>query len=170
MGAGLVREGFFASIEGSRRFLCAVVASALVLPARSAPYRILEGDLPATTDPTFVLRSPLTHKPWAAGGRLSLEERDAVNTAIGGLEEDGPSRGRPIVDTIGNSAYKNMKELRPPSSSIRILFVFDRRRAAIRLLSGDKQGQWDTWYDKNVPIADALYAGHLETLEKELLL
>jgi hypothetical protein len=51
-----------------------------------------------------------------------------VNQAILVLEGNGPSEGRPLVDSITASAITNMKELRPPSagrSEIRILFVFD---------------------------------------------
>jgi hypothetical protein len=37
---------------------------------------------------------------------------------------------------------------------------------AILLVGGDKTGK-NRWYEEFVPIADALYAEHLETLEKE---
>ena len=46
------------------------------------------------------------------------------------LEQSGPSRGRPLLDTITASRIPNMKELRPPStrrSEIRILFDHDIR-------------------------------------------
>ena len=58
-----------------------------------------------------------------------------------------------------------MKELRPAStgrSEIRILYAFDSRRTAVLLLGGDKAGRWDSWYDRNVPIADRLFAEHTE--------
>ena len=57
------------------------------------------------------------------------------------LEQQGPSLGRPLVDTLRNSTLSNLKELRPAStktSEIRILFVFDPQRNAILLLGGDK--------------------------------
>lgn len=60
-----------------------------------------------------------------------------------------------------------MKELRPVATNIRILFIFDMRRVAILLLGGDKTGLWNEWYDTNIPIADALYAEHLDELAKE---
>jgi hypothetical protein len=47
-----------------------------------------------------------------------------------------------------------MKELRPAGTSIRILFIFDPRRQAILLLGGDKAGNWKSWYDRNIPVAD----------------
>jgi hypothetical protein len=39
-----------------------------------------------------------------------------VNQAIPVLERNGPSEGRPLVDTITASRIANMKELRPPSA------------------------------------------------------
>jgi hypothetical protein len=50
------------------------------------------------------------------------------------------------------------------------LFAFDPIRNAILLIGGDKTGQWETWYEEFVPIADQLYDEHLGTLRKEGLL
>lgn len=47
-----------------------------------------------------------------------------------------------------------------------MLFAFDLRRCAILLIGGDKTGN-DRWYDELVPMADALYDEHLETLKSE---
>lgn len=47
------------------------------------------------------------------------------------LEQEGPQLGRPLVDTIRGSRYKNLKELRPGSSGateVRILFIFRSRK------------------------------------------
>ena len=63
-----------------------------------------------------------------------------------------------------------MKELRPCGSNIRILFAFDPRRVAILLLGGDKAGQWHTWYNQAIPVADRLYDDHLDQLRREGLL
>jgi hypothetical protein len=38
-----------------------------------------------------------------------------VNQAILVLEQNGPTEGRPLVDTVTASCIANMKELRPPS-------------------------------------------------------
>ena len=46
------------------------------------------------------------------------------------------------------------------------MFAFDPRRTAILLIGGDKTGQWESWYEEMVPIADALYAEHLLAIEK----
>ncbi|WP_435299432.1 type II toxin-antitoxin system RelE/ParE family toxin [Timonella sp. A28] len=69
--------------------------------------------------------------------------------------------GRPIADRIKTSRHHNMKELRPPSSSIRVLFAFDPEKRAILLIAGDKSGNWKKWYSQNIPLADDLYDKHL---------
>lgn len=93
-----------------------------------------------------------------------------VNQAILVLERNGPSEGRPLVDSITASRIANMKELRPPSSGrseIRILLVFDPWRAAILLVAGDKSGQWDKWYRTAIPRAERLYDDYLAERRKE---
>lgn len=57
------------------------------------------------------------------------------------------------------SKFHNMKELcsRGGAKHIRILFVFDPRRAAGLLLGGNKEGQWERWYRRAVPQADSRY-------------
>lgn len=95
---------------------------------------------------------------------------DQVVAALRVLADTGPMLGRPLVDSITGSRYKNMKELRPGSSGrseVRILFVFDPRRQAIMLLAGDKAGNWKTWYRTGIPIAEARYESHLEKLRQE---
>ncbi len=99
--------------------------------------------------------------------RLTEEEQETVAAGVTLLEERGPSLGRPFVDTLKASRHPNMKELRPRGGNLRVLFAFDPRRSAILLLGGDKTDQWDEWYAVNVPVADALYDEHLETLRKE---
>lgn len=98
---------------------------------------------------------------------LDLETQRGIDGAVNLLGERGPSLGRPAVDTIAGSRYPNMKELRPFSGSVRILFAFDPRRMAILLLGGDKRDRWDEWYETMVPLADRLYDEHLRTLRRE---
>jgi len=89
--------------------------------------------------------------------------------AIRVLERDGPNLGRPLVDSVKKSRHNNMKELRPGSSGkseIRILFAFDKIRRGILLVAGDKSGDWNKWYDKNIPIADDLFDEHQKGLGK----
>jgi len=54
-----------------------------------------------------------------------------------------------------------------PLHDIRILFAFDPRRTGLLLLGGSKTDDWEGWYRRMVPIADALYAAHLAALRKE---
>ena len=89
-----------------------------------------------------------------------------VNAAIQVLAESGPMLGRPLVDRISGSRYHHLKELRPGSAGateIRILFAFDPHRSAVLLVAGDKRGRWRAWYREAVPLAEALYAHHIQT-------
>lgn len=63
---------------------------------------------------------------------LDQETTGAVSGAIDLLEQEGPTLGRPTVDKVSGSKFHNMKELRPAGTSIRILFIFDPNRQAIR--------------------------------------
>jgi hypothetical protein len=93
---------------------------------------------------------------------LDNDSFSRIASAIDKLEEIGPTLGRPTVDRIHASRHHNMKELRSTGGHIRILFAFDPERKAILLIGGDKTGQWNDWYDENIPLADALYDKHLE--------
>ena len=97
-----------------------------------------------------------------------------VFAALEMLQREGPTLGRPLVDTIKGSALKNMKELRPASpgnSEVRILFAFDPERNAIMLLAGDKskgknsKEKWVGWYKKAIPQAEKIYQRHLQRRE-----
>ncbi len=92
---------------------------------------------------------------------LDADAMAAVTGAIDLLELEGPTLGRPTVDKINGSKFHSMKELRPAGTSIRILFIFDPRRQAILLLEGDKAGNWKSWYDKNIPVAEERYENWL---------
>ncbi|NLE58283.1 MAG: hypothetical protein GX616_07980 [Planctomycetes bacterium] len=48
---------------------------------------------------------------------------------------------------------------------VRILFAFDPKRQAILLITGDKAGNWQRWYKKNIPLADNLLDEHLRRLK-----
>ena len=60
-----------------------------------------------------------------------------------------------------------MNEPRPRGGHIRVTFAFDPRRTAILLIGGDKTGQWESWYEEMIPIADRLFDEHLRAIEKE---
>jgi hypothetical protein len=99
---------------------------------------------------------------------LSEDEQVDVNAKVILLQKIGPSLPRPHADLIHSSRHRNMKELRIQHSGrpYRVLFAFDSRRCAILLIGVDKTGN-DRWYDGFVPMADAPYDQHLETLKSE---
>jgi hypothetical protein len=97
---------------------------------------------------------------------LTEAVKEDIFASITVLGVHGPSLGRPRVDTIKNSFYKNMKELRIQSSGnpYRIFFAFDPERRAILLIGGNKKGD-KRFYEKIIPIADKLFARYLEDMK-----
>lgn len=93
---------------------------------------------------------------------LDPDLSDKVVGAIDRLEEGGPTLGRPTADRVKGSKYHHMKELRPAGTSIRILYIFDPLRNAVLLVAGDKAGQWEKWYQDNIPVAEQRYESWLE--------
>jgi hypothetical protein len=98
-------------------------------------------------------------KAWYDG----LSDRDAgrVATAFNQVADAGSTLGRPLVDRIKGSHFHNMKELRVLGGHERILFAFDGDRRAIMLAAGDKTGNWQGWYPKNIKLADQRLKQHL---------
>lgn len=90
-----------------------------------------------------------------------------VDMAIQVLRERGPVLGRPFVDHIKGSRLKNLKELSPAKTSIRILFAFDPQRHAILLTAGDKEGLWSSWYPVAIEEAERRFSEHLLQMRKE---
>jgi hypothetical protein len=82
--------------------------------------------------------------------------------------EHGPNLRRPYADTLKGSKISNLKELRVQHKGdhYRILFAFDPKREALLLVGGDKTGD-KRWYDKMIPLAEKIFAKHLEMLKKE---
>jgi hypothetical protein len=99
---------------------------------------------------------------------LIEDEQESIAVSVGLLEIMGPNLPRPHSDTVKGSRFNNMKELRTQHAGkpYRTLYAFDPRRTAILLIGGNKTGDND-WYQKYIPIADRLYADHLEELEKK---
>ncbi|NES17554.1 MAG: type II toxin-antitoxin system RelE/ParE family toxin [Symploca sp. SIO3E6] len=91
----------------------------------------------------------------------ALQESIAMLLDI--LEEQGPSIGRPYIDTIKGSDFPNMKELRVQHAGLpyRILFAFDPKRQAVLLVGGNKAKD-KRWYEINIPIADKRFRKYLE--------
>lgn len=96
---------------------------------------------------------------------LSADQQKQVAASVHLLAERGPGLARPAVDTVTGSRHPNMKELR--IGTIRVLFIFDPRRAAILLIAGNKRGRWQEFYDEMLPLADDLYDEHLDELRTE---
>ncbi|MEV4770891.1 type II toxin-antitoxin system RelE/ParE family toxin [Micromonospora humida] len=101
--------------------------------------------------------------------RVDPDSADLVGEAIDLLAEHGPALGRPLVDRLKGSSFHHMKELRPGSggtTEIRMIFAFDPLREAVFLVAGDKSGQWQSWYQKAVPLADTRFEEHLIALKE----
>ncbi|WP_420840564.1 type II toxin-antitoxin system RelE/ParE family toxin [Acinetobacter baylyi] len=91
--------------------------------------------------------------------------QEKVLAALVVLQQQGPSLGRPLVDTVYESKFTNMKELRVQhrGRSLRAFFAFDPLRQAIVLCIADKGGK-KRFYKDMLDIADEQYQLHLTTL------
>ena len=100
---------------------------------------------------------------WLVQQDESTQEK--VLAALVVLQQQGPSLGRPLVDTVYDSKFTNMKELRVQhrSKPLRAFFAFDPLRQAIVLCIGDKGGK-KRFYKEMLDIADQQYELHLSTL------
>jgi hypothetical protein len=99
--------------------------------------------------------------------KLSAAVQDELLAMLTPLRQYGPSLGRPEVDTLKDSKYTNMKELRFRASGgvWRVAFAFDPKRDAILLVAGDKSGGSEkTFYRRLIEKADKRYKEHLEDL------
>ena len=95
------------------------------------------------------------------------ETQDSVFAAIARLQLAGPHLARPYADTLKDSKYANMKELRiqHQGKPLRAFFAFDPLRQAIVLCAGDKSND-KQFYKKMLMLAENEYAAYLRTLEK----
>ena len=100
---------------------------------------------------------------WLAQQDQSTQEK--VLAALVVIQQQGPSLGRPLVDTVYDSKFTNMKDLRVQhrGKSLRAFFAFDPLRQAIVLCIGDKGGK-KRFYKEMLDIADQQYEIHLSTL------
>ena len=81
---------------------------------------------------------------------------DKLDAIILLLEQVGPDLGRPAVDRLNASAHKNMKELRFKLDGVwRFAFAFDPERNAVVLVGGNKEGQNQRrFYKQLIAMAD----------------
>jgi hypothetical protein len=85
------------------------------------------------------------------------------------LKREGPSLGRPHVDTLNNSKHANMKELRCTADRgvWRVAFAFDPERQAILLTAGNKAGvNQKRFYKELIATADNRFDDHLAQLKR----
>ncbi len=104
-------------------------------------------------------------------GGLSESQQDDV-IAIGLLLiEQGPQLAFPYSSGLSGSRHSHMRELRVQSGGrpIRVFYAFDPRRTAILLIGGDKTGD-NRFYERMVPIADALYDAYINEIREEGLI
>jgi hypothetical protein len=98
---------------------------------------------------------------------LPEEVQDEILAKARLLEVFGPTLGRPHVDTLKESRYANMKELRfnAADGAWRLAFAFDPTRKGILLVAGDKSGGSEKrFYKKLIAKADNRYGAHLDRL------
>ena len=100
--------------------------------------------------------------------QLDSVELESVAVRIQLLEARGPALPFPYSSAVVASRYSHMRELRIQHKGvpIRIIYAFDPRRVAILLTGGNKKGD-NRWYKKFAPLADRLYAKHLENLNQK---
>ena len=103
-------------------------------------------------------------------GLTDAQQEDATAVALI-LIEQGPQLPFPYSSGIMGSKHAHMRELRVQSGGrpIRIFYAFDPRRSAILLIGGDKTGD-KRFYERMIPIADALYDTYIEEIRKEGLI
>ena len=95
---------------------------------------------------------------------LDSQCRESCDKALLLLKVHGPQLSRPHADHVKGSGLGNLKELRvncPLGRKIRMLFAFDPERQAVVLVAGDKKGAWNSWYPKQIRLAEQRYLEHL---------
>lgn len=103
-------------------------------------------------------------------GKLPENIRDELLARLRVLAEFGPHLGRPNVDTLEDSSFPNMKELRFRKDGLwRFAFAFDPLQQAIVLVGGNKEGANQTKFYKNlIKVADARFSAHLRNIKSTL--
>lgn len=99
---------------------------------------------------------------------LSEDAQDDVSFSVNLLRVDGPALGRPHADTIRDSSFPNLRELRVQHRGrpYRVFYAFNPRRTGILLIGGDKTGN-SRWYREFIPRAEAIYRDHLREIGEE---
>jgi hypothetical protein len=112
----------------------------------------------------IICRKPVTD--WL--GTLNETDRARIEGAMQQLRLDGSSFGSKLAKRIKSARHPEMMELRSVGGHLRVLFAFDDSpQRAILLVGGDKSGEWNGWYERNVPMADKEYDNYLRSRGKE---
>ncbi len=98
---------------------------------------------------------------------LSEAQQDDATAVVLLLMEQGPQLRFPFSSGITGSRHAHMRELPVQSRGhpIRVFYAFDPRRSAILLIGGDKTGD-DRFYQRMIPVADALYDIYIDEIRK----
>jgi hypothetical protein len=102
--------------------------------------------------------------------RLPEEIQDELFARLKVLSEFGPHLGPPNVDTLNDSSFPNMNELRFRKDGLwRFAFAFDSLQQAIVLVGGDKEGKNQRkFYNNLIKVADARFSDHLRKIKSTL--
>ena len=101
---------------------------------------------------------------------LHKDVQDELLAHIVLLEQFGPLLGRPYADTLNGSRHPKMKELRFDASDgvWRVAFAFDTNRKAILLVAGDKSGESEArFYRQLILKADTRFDAHLAKIKRK---
>ena len=91
---------------------------------------------------------------------LEDEVKEGLGEVFDLLRDKGPTLGRPNVDTLNGSKFKNMKEIRVDAADgcWRVAFAFDPEQNAVIICGGDKSGvSSDRFYKALIAKADARF-------------
>jgi hypothetical protein len=93
---------------------------------------------------------------------LSLDEQIPIDRVVDLLAEKGVTLDFPYSSAIEGSRYA-LRELRiqVKGQPYRIFYIFDRKRQAVLLLGGNKQGQ-DRFYEEEIPRTERIWEQYLE--------
>jgi hypothetical protein len=102
---------------------------------------------------------------------LTERQQEDISAVVLLLMEQGPQLPFPYSSGISGSRHSHMRELRVQSGgrTFRVFYAFDPGRVAILLIGGDKTGD-GRFYERMIPVADALYDTYIDEIRKEGLI
>ena len=99
----------------------------------------------------------------------SQDSKKKIDRAISSLQDEGTNLGYPRSSAIKGSKL-SLRELRITAGNQewRILYKFHPMRNPVLLHAGDKTREGDSWYKKNIPVAEKAYLDFLQNDFKRL--